>query len=119
MDDLVTWYRAQLHADEAAAQAAYNEASDYEVVGSELAELHFVNWKPDRVLRDVAAKRAIVDMHEHETFPPDYYSGKTVGCTLCHRAHDENYPGGWCETIRHLAAALSERDGYRPEWAPS
>jgi hypothetical protein len=59
-DDLVEFVRACLDEDERAAQAAYDEASDYRVLGSRLAEEHFVLWKPDRVLAEVATKRALL-----------------------------------------------------------
>lgn len=104
MDGLVTWLRAQLDADEAAARAAYDEASDYEVVGSDLAELHFVNWKPDRVLRDITAKRAIVDHAEraHELAKVGPSSGD----------------GAWFLAVRYLAVAYEDRLGYDDSWRP-
>lgn len=150
MDDLMTWLRAVLDDIEAAARScaeifpspwdvsdrghtAYVRADEpgFRIV-CELEQSDIIDgWLGDRlhhihrhdpasVLRDVAAKRAIVDLHEHQVFErPDYYSGQTVGCTICHRAHDEDYPGGWCLTVRHLAAVYEDRDGYREEWRPA
>lgn len=98
--DLTAWLREQLDADARVAQAAYDEASDYEVAGSDLAELHFLNWKPDRVLADVAAKRRLLD----------------------DLAGDDASWGAQAQSerrIRVIAEAYADRPGYQEDWRPT
>jgi hypothetical protein len=120
-DDLVEFVRACLDEDERAAQAAYDEASDYRVLGSRLAEEHFVLWKPDRVLAEVATKRAILELHTENT-EWNGTSGPAI-CSTCvtfdtddyYEAHREiNFP---CPTVHLLAEPFAGRPGWREEWA--
>ena len=89
-----------------AARAAYDEASDYRVEGSELAELHFVLWKPDRVLAEVEAKRRIVD--------------ECVSTFELNAGDAVNSEAVWLAEAVLKASALpyADRDGYREEWRP-
>jgi hypothetical protein len=120
MDELATWLRAVL--DEETARAVYRQwhAEDCETIpGPDGYSYPCECGVPEWMLRDIAAKRAIVDLHAvtrkqmwNEFGGPAEYE---VECSQC----------GWvgvdvpaCLTVRHLAAAMSGRDGYRPEWAP-
>ncbi len=134
MDDLVTWLRAQLDEDERVAQqsasvcdgaewyAAELDAVGHRRVGIALRSygvtasirgadaVHIARHDPGRVLREVAAKRAL--MREMESVP-----GVIFACD------DEcecgpGLPGRTCRMVRHLAAVYADRSGYRPEWAP-
>jgi hypothetical protein len=96
LPDLVAWLRAQIDEDERAAQAAYDEASDYRVVGSRLAEEHFVLWKPDRVLAEVAAKRRFIEV--------------AVG------AIESAQPLTGDRILRLLAQPFAGKEGFREEW---
>lgn len=82
-----------------------------------------------RVLADIAAKRAILDVHKiyvegkrespnikySETWKPD------VGCVNCDwdndcaAIEDNGYP---CETVKLLASVYSDHPDYRQEWRP-
>ena len=121
MDDLVTFLRTQLDADELAAKATaefvgdnFNADPDRWAWGGGggpgvpfdlLSGLDVGEWMeplgryiarhdPARVLREVAAHRAIVNDCEKR----------------------RSVQGKW--TLRDLAAVYADRDGYRPEWAP-
>jgi len=145
-DDLVTWLRAQLDADEAAARATGTHldwqddhggagsgvdrkgVDDYsEAVVVYVGEVeehdarHIARHDPASVLRDIAAKRAIVDLHGPEL--PICEDGYRPGATHADVARSvlaNGAPAGVpCLTLRLLASAYSHRDGYRPEWAPT
>jgi hypothetical protein len=60
-------------------------------------------WMPARVMRDAAAKRAILAEYEADhglAYGPEYYAGLEVA-------------------VRNLAAVWSDHPGYRQEWAPA
>lgn len=73
-----------------------------------------------RMLREVAAKRAI--LAEHAIYEPGQYAGypQFWSCSACGAAgYGESYEVGWpCPTVRHLAAVWSDHPGYRDEWKP-
>ena len=124
MDDLVTWLRAQLDEDERLAVRCasvgnyrWSEPSEDDpdghvvdgrggiIIWDEGANLsaHIARHDPARVLREVAAKRAIVDR-------------------ITDQLDRSDNPWWYADTVtpilRHLAAVYSDRDGYRQEWAP-
>ena len=76
---------------------------------------HIARHDPARVLREVAAKRAILAEHLHVKT-----SGSPgFGCRICHQDRDYGiYGEGWCGTIRPVAAVFSDHPDYRPEWSP-
>jgi hypothetical protein len=126
MDDLVTFLRACLDEDERVAlEAAAQTGGNVEIVAKNLDIIfeclgrHWARHDPARVLAEVAAKRAIVDLH----------SPSEGDCRTCaHLTDDEDPDGNWytdvlgepwpCPTLRHLAAVYADQPGYRPEWAP-
>ena len=59
---------------------------------------------PARVLREVEAKRRIIEEH------PYAGAGKCETCDL-----DRDWP---CPTLRLLALPYADRSGYREEWRP-
>ena len=59
---------------------------------------------PARVLREVAAKRAILAEHAAGADPCD--------------VHDASLRTIPCDTVLHIAAVWSDHDDYRQEWAP-
>lgn len=62
---------------------------------------------PATVLADIAAKKAIAELHKVGEFPTIY--GKVPWCSECY---------GWpCRTLRLLASAHADRPGYQQEWA--
>lgn len=134
--DLVTWLRAQLDADEQVALPAAEAGAEWEADERGRVEVanpvsdstafeytvvfdegspsgaqaaHIAWWDPARVLRELEAKRAILDLH-HE------YVGV---CAYCVNARGEHQREPWpCPTFRLLALPYADRPGYRPEWAP-
>ena len=123
MDDLIAFLRARLDEDGAAAEAAravctewYIACDDDSVTISALRE-HVGRHSPARALREVAAKRAILDRHmPHETA----FGGPA--CDWCSEDVDdrpqlakERWP---CPDVRDLAAVWDGHPGYRPEWKP-
>jgi hypothetical protein len=74
--------------------------------------IHIVRFSPARVLRDIEAKRAIIEEHRPRTDARDLRSDP---CD----AHDpitlESEP---CDTLRHLAAVYRDHPDYREDWKP-
>jgi hypothetical protein len=71
------------------------------------------------VLREVAAKRAILGEHA-PNYPTTYpkLSGQPT-CGVCHAGGFDWEPEWWpCITVRTLAAVYSDHPDYRPEWKP-
>jgi hypothetical protein len=64
---------------------------------------------PARVLREIDAKRQIIDLHR---------SGQHHQCRT--GEHDDGYAKwvGICTTLRLLALPYADRPGYRNEWRP-
>jgi hypothetical protein len=72
-------------------------------------------WPPARVLREIDARRRIMDCHESWVAG----NGDTI-CGRCGREHIEGRPGGHfpCQTLRLLALPYADHPGYREEWKP-
>lgn len=64
---------------------------------------HIVRHDPARVLREVAAKRAIMAEHGIDQDPCD--------------AHDAMYESAPCDVILNLAAIYLDHPDYQAEWA--
>jgi Family of unknown function (DUF6221) len=119
VDDLVRWLRGNLDKDAARAIAAAEEGGpgwrydghavvtqregDLVAVGSqdfmepERGE-HVAEWDPARVLREIDAKRQIVDRYAWL------------------REHGDT--GGTAWVLQTLALPFADRPGYREEWGP-
>jgi hypothetical protein len=77
---------------------------------------HIARHDPARVLREVAALRAVVEIHEpvKSAFPS--FTAPMV-CGVCSPGKEE----GWdapCPTLRHLASIWSDHEDYDPAWQP-
>ena len=73
--------------------------------------VHIVRHDPDRVLREVASKRAIIGEHSDD-------EGQ---CARCLDSDGITYLGAYtapwpCPTLRALAAVYSDHPDYRPDW---
>jgi hypothetical protein len=95
---LAAFLAARLDEDEAAAKAWLPFGNP-----DAAAREHIARHDPGRVLREVAAKRAILAVH---------WPCANSGHTWCGADHEE-WP---CRTVGHLAAVYSDHEGYRPEW---
>lgn len=96
MDDLATWLRAQLDEDERVAQAEAEHAHEW---------FEGDGWgDPARVLREVAAKRQLLDR-----------------CLTAFRDQgiygEDGQEDVAKDVLRHLAAVYADRPGYLAEWA--
>ncbi|GAB3376343.1 DUF6221 family protein [Amycolatopsis echigonensis] len=81
---------------------------------------HIARFGPDRVRREVCAKRQIIDEHGPETRDVGgWQRGTETICRTC-RYDDglDTYPYGRCPTIRLLALAYADHPDYRQEWRP-
>lgn len=138
MDDLVRWLGVQLDEDQRIAEAArgqgegrwHHETSypngyvydggvqpvvyDESTPSPEEAE-HIAAHDPARVLREIDAKRRIMECHEAWVAS----NGDTI-CGRCGREHIDGRPGGHfpCQTLRLLALPYADRPGYVEEWRP-
>lgn len=72
---------------------------------------HIVRHDPARVLAEVDAKRALLDLHGPGEFE---YSDVDV-CMVCDQQDPEPYP---CRTVRLLALPYADHPDYRDEWRP-
>ena len=138
--DLVEWLRAQLNDDEAAAEACLplhlrvgrfrgKEVPRWRITKSGNGIIdedggtlraqqifpaeaeHVIRHDPARVLREIEAKRQIVEQHR----PVGYGD---VCLSYCH-TRTPSQPQTWpCLTLRLLAAPYADRPGYRESWRP-
>lgn len=120
VDDLVTWLRAQLDVDEAAADAILSPPPGHYDKGWQADELRKF---AQQQLADVDAKRRIIELHSPFT---NTYK-KHVQCGHCaEQCHsysglscDTPADALWpCPTARLLALPYADRPGYREEWRP-
>jgi hypothetical protein len=101
-DDLISFVRARLDEDEAAARDAAPFYADRDLVAEMVEEgfdaevpEHAQRHDPARALREVAAKRAILVMYA-----------------------DARWDLAREDVVRELAAVWSDHADYRQEWAP-
>jgi len=132
MSDLVAFLRARLDEDEAVARSSadafrFMQGGDYSGVWtcgqkSHYPEVdqHIARWDPVRVLAEVAAKRAVLDLHQliqrdHMVFDPNDESAvrpieiiPTDDCNAC---------DGWpCPTLLALAQPFADHPDFDPAW---
>ncbi|MFB7222430.1 DUF6221 family protein [Streptomyces sp. NPDC056227] len=132
-DDLVRFLRDRLDAEEHVARAAspgpwHINAEADEVLAADGITVadgfalssqqlratteHIARHDPARVLREVEAKRRIVDDYHYESTLPD---GTALNeCGTCGAANDP-WP---CPTLRLLALPYSGHADYREDWRP-
>jgi Family of unknown function (DUF6221) len=136
MDDLIAFLAARLDEDEAAAKAAQAPSpwkaavheSDHWIVTDATGEpliydegtpsleeaAHIARHDPARVLRDVAAKRAILAEHGPASGGRD--ADRCRVCTAVHDGHATRFRAP-CPTLLFLAAIWSDHAAYQQEWA--
>ena len=124
MNDLTAFLNARLDEDEAAAKAAWGVEWDWRYVAQPFGErpsiahtVHIARHDPARVLREVEAKRAILDRHM-----PHQPAFGGLACDWCSEDVDdrpqiakERWP---CPDVRSIATVWSDHPDYRPEWKP-
>jgi hypothetical protein len=122
-DPLVAFLRARLDEDEQVARDAGAEAwrkaerpsiwvtrADGPVAQTKDFEdaAHIARHDPARVLRDVEAKRRIIDLHAPR-HADDYERWGTSDCVAC-------YDLTPCRTVRLLALPYADHPDYREHW---
>lgn len=132
-ENLITWLQAQLDEDEreiAAYQTAL--AGEAEYIRDYLVATQEQNYpcapylriSASRALAEVAAARRLLDLHPHH--PPvnptwtdlpfaEDEGPHRIGCKTCKYSDTTTW---WCETVRLLASAHADRDGYQEAWRP-
>lgn len=143
MDDLVRWLKAQLSADEAAAEdtltpelragrfrgkeiprwriTKYGEGIIDEDGGRIRAQqifpaeaAHVIRHDPSRVLREIDAKRRTLALHS----APTGHGCSTTDKTGYNLNYDEVSPEDACTTLRLLALPYADRPGFQEGWRP-
>jgi hypothetical protein len=133
MDDLVQWLSAQLDEDERIARRAgdsFRQIGETGVIvateGDRAEECASANWAgvaehivthdPARVLREIDAKRKLVNLHRPIRAPqPDGITN--LDCSTC-GGEDKLSPSWPCPTLRLLALPYADREGYQEGWRP-
>lgn len=70
---------------------------------------HLARFDPARVLRDVAAKRAVITRYERAAALPESTSGFV-------RGQDDGYQQACLDAVKDAAAVWSDHPEYRQEW---
>ncbi|MFI5687863.1 DUF6221 family protein [Streptomyces sp. NPDC051636] len=132
MDELVflRWLGEQIDEDERTARATTWDGSDnklsWELIASATIDVggdefyvgdrtianHMMAHDPERVLREIDAKRQLVALHKEIEDPQEMQDY----CATCEP--EGNYPYYPCKTLRLLALSYADRPGYREEWRP-
>lgn len=131
MDELIAWYSRQVDADEAAAKANIGDGGladaeeygpgwpDYQTYDDDAIKTaqEFINhFRPLRMLREVAAKRARLERYVAQVgyhLPEGVHDGRDPD----EAAADELIKAALETEVREDAAVYSDCDGYRQEWA--
>ncbi|MEW2108684.1 DUF6221 family protein [Streptomyces albidoflavus] len=80
---------------------------------------HIARHDPARVLAEVEAKRRIMGLHPViGGWEDEGGHDLGLGCECCGHSEEYSDRGGWCETLRLLAAAYADHPDYREEWRP-
>ena len=127
MNDLVAFLRARLDEDEQAARDAPRELDSGEwpfwrdvddESDADATDAYRDRFPPARVLREVKAKRQIVELHPHAYWPSK--KGKPhLYCQTCD-VEDGVIGGddGFCLTLRLLALPYADHPDYDESWRP-
>lgn len=126
MADLAEFLRARLDEDEQAARTVFagswvaESNSVWDGEGDQVCRtttdedaVHIARWDSARVLAEVQAKRAILDLADEASGDHWLVHGdRCVG--KCECAEDD--PGNGI--LKHLAAVYADFPGYRQDWRP-
>jgi hypothetical protein len=75
---------------------------------------HIARWDPARVLAEVAAKRAILGIHEPVSLAPKFHPEVRV-CARCGTVGEDEID--WpCDTVLALALPYADHPDYDPAW---
>lgn len=127
MDDLIAFLNERLAEDERIATAARDEPESdwwWSEDAESAPERHIARHDPARVLADVAAKRAIVEMHAREgedcaiccgeEYIEEHWDGEEE--TVEHVREPAPYP---CRTLLLVASIYAEHPDFKADWRPA
>ncbi|MFE3577916.1 DUF6221 family protein [Streptomyces vinaceus] len=107
MDTPLPFLSARLDEDEQAAHAA-------DGCGNELVDALLGRYEPKRVLREVAAKRRMLDRHTPRRRNIADQDGRLAKITVCDWDND-NWP---CADVLDLVSAYADHPDYQAAWRP-
>lgn len=141
MNDVIEFLRARLDEDEQAARAAGWHR--WVLVDDEISTVgngrlvvrlerdydgpHITRHDPARVLREVDAKRRIVELHGPLQLPATNYRPTMLQCeycaSLCHSRSglgcDQPIDAPWpCDTVRLMALPYADHPDFDESWRP-
>jgi uncharacterized protein YlaI len=132
--ELAAFLKARLDEDERTARAAIRDDPGHMFMKhSQPQEIaHIARHDPARVLRDVEAKRRIIDEHEPYEDITGYINNEPIRamlCPTCVYIGDDETPDGDrigvlehddapCATLRLLALPYDQHPEYQMEWRP-
>lgn len=108
---LVEFYRARLAEEERLAHAAVHAGLGVDACGEKVTSTdpdvqdHFATWNPVRVLAEVGAKRAIIELVEDQVDTP-------------YGEPEAFLPLDWLAVLKQLALPYASHEDYREEWRP-
>ncbi|KPC74269.1 hypothetical protein ADL26_11530 [Thermoactinomyces vulgaris] len=107
---MVDFLKARIEEDRVLAQAAIDDLNGPDDCYFDTSNRHIVNHylrhDPARVLREVAAKRAVIEGgHDDQHECPDWQQSSA-------------YPYVGCNVLRQMAAIYDSHPDYREEWKP-
>lgn len=108
---IVEFLEARIAEDEARADAIHSLAT--ERYGG-VPVYRNVSGSPARILREVAAKRELLELHYDGNPGP----GDVHYCGTCHDYYMHQAEDWPCETVRVLASAFSDHPDFDEEWRP-
>lgn len=121
MTDLRDFIAARLEEDRALAQAAIDDIYGeddcfFDTSNAHICD-HYLHHQPSRVLREVAAKRRVMERH---CLYDGIGSKYTDYCEGCPSGDDSGYPEvelNDCPELRDLAAPYSDHPDFDPNWS--
>jgi hypothetical protein len=114
VNDLVVWLRRQIDEDERQSPDVHLLRCEKLLSTWPSAADKICNCGlPARVLREVEAKRRIIELHPLVTYTDEEPGYRQI-------LNDHTCPGRQapCTTLRLLALPYADRPGYRQEWRP-
>lgn len=125
-EGIAAFVRARLDEDERLADGLLfackllDKVPDFFACGGPAAEAYWEHYNPRRALREIKAKRRVLDRHR------PFGAGSRIwpeGCGGCGTTGDCDDPVTWemkdCPELRDLAAVWDDHPDYRPEWSPA
>ncbi|WP_261949508.1 DUF6221 family protein [Rhodococcus sp. T9N] len=112
---IVEFLEARIAEDEAVAKMALHYPRHFHEGGITAEQtLYMARHNPARALREVVAKRELLELHYDDNPGP----GDVHYCGTCHDYYKHDAEDWPCETARVLASAFSDHPDFNEEWRP-